>query len=163
MRPAMLGDTPPCAGSDECQQRRQRILAISKNEQIQNHAQLEAFSACFASDRDDLGRLIFDARIIIKSSLGIVSEPGRVMLTHVLGDTGEVVIFKSRELDIKLYYLDFTAAYQTFAFVSGRFLRIEGQGTRTGNYICEIHPFGFGSKSCNSSRIEGVPITTTPP
>lgn len=138
-------------------------MAISKTEQIQNHAQLQAFSACFAPDRDDLGRLIFDARIIIKSGLGIVSAPGRVMLTHVLGDTGEVVIFKNRDLDIKLYYLDFTAAYQTFEFVSGRFLRIEGQGTRTGTYICEIHPTGFGSKSCDSSRIEGIPIEITPP
>lgn len=131
-------------------------MAISKNEQIRNHAQLQAFSACFAPDCDDLGRLIFDARIIIKSSLGIVSEPGRVMLTHVEGDTGEVVIFKSRELDIKLYYLDFTVAYQSFEFVAGRFLRIEGQGSRTGTYICEIHPADFGSNSCSSSRI-GAP------
>lgn len=138
-------------------------MAISKNEQIHNHTQLQAFSACFTSDRDDLGRLIFDARIIIKSSLGVVSEPGRVMLTHVLGDTGEVVIFKSRALDIKLYYLDFTAAYQTFAFVAGRFLRIEGQGTRTGNYICEIHPIDFGSKPVNGSRIEDVPNKIIPP
>lgn len=138
-------------------------MAISKNEQIQNHAQLQAFSACFASDRDDLGRLIFDARIIITSSLGTVSTPGRVMLTHVLGDTGEVVIFKSRDLDIKLYYLDFTASYQTFAFVAGRFLRIEGQGTRTGNYICEIHPIESGPDLFNSSRIEGVPIEIMPP
>jgi len=137
-------------------------LALSKNEQIQNHAQLQAFSACFASDRDDLGRLIFDARITITSSLGVVSAPGRVMLTHVLGDTGEVVIFKSRELDIKLYYLDFTAAYQTFAFVARRFLRIEGQGTRTGNYICEISPVEPGLKSCNGFAVEGVPIKIPP-
>lgn len=111
-----------------------------KARQGANHRQLQSFAGQFPAERDDLGRLIFAADVQIETGLGTVTDRSRVMLTEVTGDTGEVVVFKTRVLDIGLYILDFTAAFQTFTHVDGRFLRIEGIGSRTGSFICKIYP-----------------------
>lgn len=110
------------------------------NQRAASSEQLRAFSARFEASRDDLGRSIFDARIVLKSGLGVVSDQSRVMVSQVTGDTGEVVVFKTRALDIRLYCLDFTAAFQTFTWVAEQFLRIEGNSAGLGHYVCEIHP-----------------------
>lgn len=109
-------------------------------QRVASSEQLRAFSTRFEAEQDDLGRSIFDARVVLKSGLGVVSDQSRVMVSQVTGDTGEVVVFKTRVLDISLYCLDFTAAFQTFTWVAEQFLRIEGNSPGTGHYVCEIHP-----------------------
>jgi len=115
-------------------------MAKTDDQRAANHGQLQAFCAHLQADHDELGRIIFDADITIKAEAGVVSDRSRVMISHVDGDTGEVVIFKSGTIDIRIYYLDFTAAFQTFTCIDNRFLRIEGAGPKTGSYICEIYP-----------------------
>lgn len=115
-------------------------MAKSGDQRAANHEQLQAFCARLPVDHDDLGRLIFDADITIKAESGVVSDRSRVMISHVDGDTGEVVVFKSGTIDIRIYYLDFNATFQTFTCIDNRFLRIEGAGPKTGTYICEIYP-----------------------
>ncbi len=115
-------------------------MANSKAQQAGSHAQLQIFSARVAVEPDDLGRLIFEARVTMSSRLGTVSDRTRVMLSHVDGDTGEIVVFKTATLDIRLYHLDFTTAFQTFTCVKDRLLRVEGHGPKAGDYVCEIAP-----------------------
>ena len=115
-------------------------LANNRNRQAASHEQLQRFGARLDVDRDDLGRLIFEAHVTLASRLGIVSDRTRVMVSHVAGDTGEIVVFKSAALDISLYHLDFTAAFQTFTCLEDGVLRIEGNGPSAGEYVCEIRP-----------------------
>lgn len=115
-------------------------MANSKAQQAGSHAQLQSFGARVAVEPDDLGRMIFEAHVTMRSRLGAVSDRTRVILSYVDGDTGEIVVFKTATLDISLYHLDFTTAFQTFTCVEDRLLRVEGHGVEAGDYVCEITP-----------------------